>query len=304
MKIYVAGHNGLVGSALVRRIESDHVHTWVGRSREELDLFDLPSVREFVRAERPDAIVIAAAHVGGIGANSTFPVEFLADNLKIELNLMEASHETGVRRLLFLGSSCVYPKYASQPIREKELMSGALEDTNAPYALAKIAGVKLVESYRRQYNHDWVSAMPCNLYGENDNFDLSTGHVLPSLIRRFHEAKLSAESAVTLWGSGNPMREFLFADDAADAILFLLENYSDALHINVGSGQEVSIKELALIVARVVGFEGTVFWDRTKPDGTPRKLLDSSRLKQLGWEASTSLTQGIRHTYKWYLDNH
>ena len=303
MKIFVAGHTGLVGSALVREISNSEEHSWVGRTRSELDLFDLDAIRSFLSEERPDAVIVAAARVGGIGANSTNPVEFLSENLKIELNMMEAAHAHGVTRLVFLGSSCIYPKFATQPIKEEALLTGGLEETNAPYSIAKIAGLKLVEAYRSQFGRDWISAMPCNLYGPGDNFDLQSGHVLPSLIRRFHEAKVSGATAVTLWGSGSPTREFLFADDAAKAILFLLGNYSEPTHVNIGSGDEISIRDLAQTVAQVVGYTGSTFWDHSRPDGTPRKLLDSSKIHKLGWQHSTSLLEGVRKTYDWYLKN-
>lgn len=298
MKIYVAGHKGLVGSAIVRQIEASQQHIWVGKTREELDLFDKAQINAFLKNEKPDAIILAAAKVGGIGANSHFPVDFLSENLQIELNLMDAAHEQDINRLVFLGSSCIYPKFAKQPISEDQLLTGPLEITNEPYALAKIAGIKLASAYRRQYGRDWVSAMPCNIYGPGDNFNLETGHVLPVLIQRFHDAKIAGDPVVTLWGDGTPLREFLHSDDLASAILFILDNYHSEEHINVGSGSEISIMELAHTIAAVVGFSGKIEWDATKPNGTPRKLLDTSKLTHLGWESSTSLKDGIESTYR------
>lgn len=303
MKIYVAGHRGLVGSAIVRRIETSGQHTWVGKTRQELDLFDIEQVGAFLEQEKPDAIILAAAKVGGIGANSNFPVEFLTENLRIELNIMESAHKQDINRMVFLGSSCIYPKFAQQPIQEGQLLSGALEITNEPYALAKIAGLKLAASYRRQYGRDWVSAMPCNIYGPGDNFNLETGHVLPVLIKRFHEAKISGSSSVTLWGDGTPLREFLHSDDLASAILFILENYHEEGHVNVGSGSEISISELAKAIAVTVGFEGEIFWDSSKPNGTPRKILDTSKLARLGWSSQISLESGISDTYQWFIND-
>jgi GDP-L-fucose synthase len=303
VKIYVAGHRGLVGSAIVRAIEAEGNHTWIGQSRSELDLLDRKAVFEFLAKEKPDAIVIAAAKVGGIHANSTYPVEFLSENLQIETNLMDAAHAAGIPRLLFLGSSCVYPKLAQQPIKEEYLLTGELEKTNESYALAKIAGLKLVQAYRKQYGHKWISAMPTNMYGPGDNFDLENSHVLPALIRKFHDAKTQAQPTVTLWGTGSPKREFLHADDLGRACLFLLENYDDDVAINVGVGDDISIKDLAGLVQQVVGFEGDISWDSGKPDGTPRKLLDVSRITALGWKPQISLEEGIRSTYEWFKSN-
>jgi GDP-L-fucose synthase len=274
VKIYVAGHRGLVGSATVRAIESEGKHTWIGQTRSELDLLDRKAVFEYVAKEKPDAVVIAAAKVGGIHANHTYPVQFLTENLQIETNLMDAAHAAGILRLLFLGSSCVYPKLAQQPIKEEYLLTGELEKTNEAYALAKISGLKLVQAYRKQYGHKWISAMPTNMYGPGDNFDLENSHVLPALIRKFHDAKVQGKPSVTLWGTGSPKREFLHSDDLGRACIFLLENYDDEVAINVGVGEDVSIKELAELIQGVVGFEGEVIWDSSKPDGTPRKLLD------------------------------
>lgn len=303
MKIYVAGHRGLVGSAMVRAIEAEGLHSWVGKTRSELDLLDRNAVFEFVASMKPDAMVIAAAKVGGIHANDTYPVQFLSENLQIETNLMDAAHEARIERVLFLGSSCVYPKLAPQPIKEEYLLTGELEKTNEAYALSKIAGLKLVQAYRRQYGHRWISAMPTNLYGPGDNFDLANSHVLPALLRKFHEAKASGEASVTVWGTGSPQREFLHSDDLASACLFLLENYDDDTPINVGTGVDVSIKGLADLVGEVVGFSGEIEWDTSKPDGTPRKLLDTSKLAELGWQSRISLEIGLKQTYEWFLSN-
>lgn len=300
MKIYVAGHMGLVGSAIVRQIELIGKDTWIGRTRVELDLLDRKAVFDFLKTEKPDAVVIAAARVGGISANSAYPVQFLSENLQIETNLMDGSHHAGIDRLLFLGSSCVYPKHAAQPITEESLLTGALEETNEAYALAKISGLKLVQAYRNQYGHRWISAMPSNMYGPGDNFDLNTSHVLPAFIRKFHDAKISGASSVTLWGTGAPKREFLHSDDLARACLFLLESYDSDIPINVGAGKDLTISELATLTRRVVGFMGLVNWDTSKPDGTPRKLLDSSKISALGWKPSIGLEDGLQSTYKWY----
>jgi GDP-L-fucose synthase len=303
MRIYVAGHKGLVGSALVRAIEAQGNHTWIGRTRAELDLLNRKAVFEFLAKEKPDAVVIAAAKVGGIRANDTYPVEFLTENLQIESNLMDGAHAAKIEKLLFLGSSCVYPKMAKQPIKEEYLLTGELESTNEAYALAKISGLKLVQAYRKQYGNKWISAMPTNMYGPGDNFDLEDSHVLPSLIRKFHDAKTQGSSTVTLWGSGSPKREFLHSDDLSRACIFLLENYDDDVAINVGVGEDISIKELAELIEQVVGFEGEIQWDSSKPDGTPRKLLDVTRLESLGWKAQISLDEGIRKTYQWFIEN-
>ena len=303
MRIYVAGHRGLVGSALVRAIESHPDHTWIGKTRSELDLLDRKAVFDFLASEKPDAVIVAAAKVGGIMANSTYPVEFLSENLQIETNLMDGSHAANIERLLFLGSSCIYPKLSPQPIKEEYLLTGPLERTNEPYALAKISGLKLVEAYRRQHQRKWISVMPSNIYGPGDNFDLESSHVLPALVRKLHEAKLQGEPSVSVWGSGKPKREFLHADDLASACIFLLENYDDGSHINVGSGFDLSISELASLIAETVGFSGVIRYDPSKPDGTPRKLLDVSRIRGLGWAAALNLKEGIESTYQWYLQN-
>jgi GDP-L-fucose synthase len=303
MRIYVAGHRGLVGSAIVRAIEAQGKHSWVGRTRTELDLLDRKAVFELLAKETPDAVVIAAAKVGGIHANDTFPVEFLSENLQIETNLMDAAHAAQIDRLLFLGSSCVYPKKAQQPIKEEYLLTGELEKTNEAYALAKISGLKLVQAYRKQYGHSWISAMPTNMYGPGDNYDLENSHVLPAMIRKFHDAKSQGRASVTLWGTGSPMREFLHSDDLGRACLYLLENYDDEVAINVGTGKDITIKELAELIKDVVGFDGSIEWDSSKPDGTPRKLLDVSRIKSLGWEPMFTLKQGIESTFQSYLKN-
>jgi GDP-L-fucose synthase len=300
LRIYVAGHRGLVGSAIVRAIESSENHSWIGKTHSELDLLDRKAVFEFVANEKPDALIIAAAKVGGIYANNTYPVQFLSENLQIETNLLDAAHAAGTQRLLFLGSSCVYPKLAQQPIKEESLLTGELEKTNEAYALAKISGLKLVQAYRKQYSHRWISAMPTNLYGPGDNFDLENSHVLPALVRKFHEAKLNGDVAVQVWGSGSPRREFLHSDDLASACLYLLENYDDDVPINVGTGIDISIKDLAELTSRVVGFSGRIEWDSTKPDGTPRKLLDISRMSALGWKAKIPLELGLEQTYEWF----
>jgi GDP-L-fucose synthase len=293
-----------VGSAITRAVEAEGKHTWIGRTRSELDLLDRTAVFEFVASEKPDAIIVAAAKVGGIHANNTYPVQFLSENMQIETNLMDAAHAAGIEKLLFLGSSCVYPKLAQQPIKEEYLLTGELEKTNEAYALAKIAGLKLVQAYRKQYGHKWVSAMPTNMYGPGDNFDLENSHVLPALIRKFDDAKKSGAPTVTLWGSGSPRREFLHADDLGRACVYLLENYNDDVAINVGVGEDVSIKELAELIKETVGFSGSIDWDSSKPDGTPRKLLDVSRITKLGWKAQISLKDGIASTYEWYKTNH
>jgi len=303
VKIYVAGHRGLVGSAIVRAIEEGSEHSWVGKTHAELDLLDRTSVFDYVAAEKPDAVIIAAAKVGGIHANSSYPVQFLSENLQIETNLMDAAHAAGIPRLLFLGSSCVYPKLAQQPIKEEYLLTGELEKTNEAYALAKISGLKLVQAYRSQYGHRWISAMPTNMYGPLDNFDLENSHVLPALIRKFHDAKARGDKSVTLWGSGSPLREFLHSDDLAAACLFLLENYDDDVAINVGTGKDISIRELAELIKQIVGFEGSIEWDSSRPDGTPRKLLDISRIQALGWEPKISLEAGLISTYNCYHSN-
>jgi GDP-L-fucose synthase len=301
MRIYVAGHGGLVGSALVREIEKHPEHSWIGKSRAELNLLDRKLVFDFLASEKPDAVIIAAAKVGGIMANSSYPVEFLSENLQIETNLIDGSHAANIERLLFLGSSCIYPKLAPQPIKEEYLLTGPLESSNEAYALAKISGLKLVQAYRKEYQRDWVSAMPSNVFGPGDNFDENTSHVLPALIGKLHAAKKAGLGSVTVWGSGTPKREFLYSDDLASACLFLLENYNNDSHINVGTGTDLSIAELAQTIAEVVGFDGEIQFDTSKPDGTPRKLLDVSKLSALGWKSSIQLKDGIQKTYDWFL---
>ena len=298
--IYVAGHNGLVGSAITRAIDKAGKNKWIGQSRQQLDLFDRRKVFEFITENQPDAVVIAAARVGGINANNTYPVEFLTENLQIEMSLLDACHAANISKVLFLGSSCIYPRLAPQPIKEEYLLTGELEPTNEAYALSKIAGIKLVQGYRREYGRKWISAMPTNLYGIGDNFHPENSHVLPAMIRRFHEATLNGSESVTLWGSGTPRREFLHVDDLADACLFLMEHYDGDIPLNVGCGQDVTIMELAEIISRVTGFKGTLKWDTSKPDGTPQKLLDTARINDLGWAPSIGLEAGIRSTYEWF----
>jgi GDP-L-fucose synthase len=300
-RIYVAGHLGLVGSALVRRLEQEHASCLILRTRAELDLTDATAVERFFAAERPEYVFLAAARVGGIVANDTCPADFIRDNLAIQLNVLDAAHRHGVGKLLFLGSSCVYPKHAPQPIREEYLLTGTLEPTNEAYAIAKIAGIKMCEAYRRQYGARFISVMPTNLYGPNDNFDLESSHVLPALIRRFHEARVTGAPTVTLWGTGSPRREFLHADDLADACVFLMRNYDGQGLVNIGWGDDISIRELAELVAEITGYHGALDWDSSRPDGTPRKLLDTSRLASLGWSPRIRLADGIADTLAWYL---
>ena len=302
-KIYVAGHRGMVGSAIVRALRAVGHTAVVTRTSAELDLRDGAATRAFLAAEQPATVVMAAARVGGIKANSTEPYDFLYDNLAMAANVIDGSHRAGVRKLLFLGSSCIYPKMAPQPIREESLLTGPLEVTNEAYAIAKIAGIKLCDHARAQYGRDFISAMPCNLYGTGDNFSLENSHVLPALIRKMHEAKLRGDASLRLWGTGTPLREFLHADDLAEACVLLLERYSQAGHINVGSGEELSIRQLADLIAQVVGFTGRFEFNPSMPDGTPRKLMDVSRIRALGWKPRIALTEGIRSAYAWYLAN-
>ena len=303
VSVYVAGHRGLVGSALWRALESAGVGKLIGWSSKELDLRDRDATFAAITGAKPDIIIDAAAKVGGIMANSTFPVEFLRDNTLIQTNVMDAAHACDVDRLLFLGSSCSYPRHATQPIRESSLMTGPLEPTNQAYAMAKISGIFYIEAHRTQYGRRWISAMPTNLYGPGDNFDLQSSHVLPAFIRRFHEAKVAGAPTVTVWGTGTPRREFLHVDDLAQACLVLLQHYDTHETINVGLGDDMPIRELAETVASVVGFEGTIEWDSSKPDGMPRKLLDTSRINELGWKPQISLRDGVASTYEWYLAN-
>ena len=302
-KIFIAGHRGMVGSAIVRALQAQGFTNLLVRTRQELDLLDRPAVREFFKTERPAFVVDAAARVGGIVANSEKPVEFLLENLTIQNNLIEAAADFGCAKFLFLGSSCIYPKHAPQPIREDALLTGPLEPTNDAYALAKIAGIKLCQAYAREYGKTFLSAMPTNLYGPHDNFDLHTSHVLPALIRKVHEAKKSGARQIEVWGSGTPRREFLHADDLADACVFLLKNYDSPELINIGSGTDVTIRELAELVCEILGFDGSLAFDSTKPDGTPRKLMDSSRLFNLGWKPRIPLREGIADAYAWFLAN-
>ena len=300
-KIYVAGHRGMVGSAIVRALRAAGHTSVVTRTSAELDLRDGAATRAFLAAEQPAAVVMAAARVGGIKANSTEPYDFLYDNLAMAANVIDGSRRAGVRKLLFLGSSCIYPKMAPQPIREESLLTGPLEVTNEAYAIAKIAGIKLCDHARAQYGCDFISAMPCNLYGTGDNFSLEHSHVLPAIIRKMHEAKLRGDASLRLWGTGTPLREFLHADDLAEACVLLLERYSQAGHINVGSGEELSIRQLAEQIAQVVGFTGRLEFDPSMPDGTPRKMMDVSRIRALGWKPRIALPEGIRSAYAWYL---
>ena len=299
-RVYIAGHRGLAGSAIWRHLESEGFTDLVGATSAEVDLRNRSAVFDFMREARPDVVVDAAARVGGIHANNTYPAEFLSDNLQIQVNLMDAANDIDVDRLLFLGSSCIYPRLAAQPIKEEYLLTGHLEPTNDAYAIAKIAGIPQVQATRRQYGRHWISAMPTNLYGPGDNFSPEGSHVLPALIRRFVEAKDAGAASVTNWGSGSPFREFLHVDDLASAIVFLLENYDSPETINVGTGVDRPIREISELVARTVGFTGTVEWDTTKKDGTPRKLLDVSRLRSLGWAPRVSLEDGLRQTVDWY----
>lgn len=299
-RIYVAGHRGLVGSALVRKLRAEGYSHLILKTRDELDLTDQRAVEEFFAKERPDYVFLAAAKVGGILANSTYPADFIRINLQIQTNVIDAAYRYGVKKLLFLGSSCIYPKYAPQPMKEEYLLTGPLEPTNEPYAIAKIAGIKMCQAYRRQYGFNAISLMPTNLYGPGDNFDPMTSHVIPALIRKFHEAKEKGQP-VTVWGTGTPRREFLHVDDLADAALFLMKVYEDEAIINVGTGEDISIKELAELIAEVVGFKGEILYDTSKPDGTPRKLLDVSRLFSMGWRPKISLREGIAATYQWFV---
>ena len=309
-KVYVAGHHGMVGSAIVRELKNSGYSNLVLRTSNELDLINQANVNIFFELEKPDIVIVAAARVGGILANNTYRAEFIYKNLMIEANIINAAYKNSVEKLLFLGSSCIYPKFAPQPMKEEYLLSGYLENTNEPYAIAKIAGIKLCENYYKQYGCNFYSAMPTNLYGPFDNFNLSTSHVLPALLRKFYQAKLEGKESVTVWGSGKPMREFLYVDDLANAIRFMLENinasdiYSDGLtHLNLGTGKDLSIAELAELIKSVVGFNGKIIYDSSKPDGTTKKLLDVTRLENLGWKYSTDLKEGIEKTYAWYLKN-
>lgn len=307
-KIYVAGHRGLVGSALKRKLESKGYTNLIFRTHKELDLTNQQAVNEFFKQEKPEYVFLAAAKVGGILANSTYPAEFIYENLMIESNIIHAAYKYGVKKLLFLGSSCIYPKLAPQPLKEEYLLTGPLEETNEAYAIAKIAGIRLCKHYNQQYGTNFISVMPTNLYGPNDNFDLETSHVMPALVRKFHEAKVNNEPEVVVWGTGTPRREFMHVDDMADACVYLMENYDFSEvgeFVNIGVGEDVTISELAELIKEVVGFEGKIKYDTLKPDGTPRKLMDVSRLNGLGWKAGILLKDGIKETYEWYTkSNH
>jgi GDP-L-fucose synthase len=300
-RIYVAGHRGLVGSAIWRELERQGFRHLIGKTRKEVDLMDAASVDKFYAQEQPEYVFIAAAKVGGILANNNQPAQFLFENLEIQNNLIHGAYRAGVKKVLFLGSSCIYPKLAPQPLKEDYLLTGPLEPTNEWYAIAKIAGIKMCQSYRRQYGCNFISAMPTNMYGPNDNYDLQNSHVLPALIRKFHEAKIGGAATVTCWGTGAPLREFLYSDDLGAACVYLMRNYNDEQFINVGSGSEISIKELSELVNDIVGFKGEIVWDKTKPDGTPRKLMDSSRLFALGWKPKVDLRTGIGLAYQDFL---
>lgn len=297
-KVYIAGHRGMVGSAIYRHLEQKGFTNIIGKTSSELDLRNQKAVFDFFDAEKPDYVVLAAAKVGGILANNMYKADFIYDNLAIQNNIIGASHKHKVRKLLFLGSSCIYPKLASQPLKEEYLLTGLLEPTNEPYAIAKIAGIKMCDAYREQYNCNFISVMPTNLYGPNDNYDLHSSHVLPALIRKFHEAKVNGEEAVAIWGTGEPRREFLHADDLADACCFLMENFDEPGFLNIGVGEDISIKDLALLVKEITGFTGEIRHDLSKPDGTPRKLMDVSKLHELGWKARIGLDEGIRKVYE------
>ncbi|MBD5468254.1 MAG: GDP-L-fucose synthase [Lachnospiraceae bacterium] len=302
-KIYVAGHRGLVGSAIVRSLKEKGYTNVIGRTHRELDLCDQAAVREFFASEKPDVVVLAAAKVGGINANNTKPAEFAYSNLQIQCNVIQSSHEYQVKKLLFLGSTCIYPKMAPQPIPEDALLTGPLEETNEAYAVAKIAGLEMCKFYKRQYGDDFISCMPTNLYGPYDNYDLQGSHVMPAMIRKFHEAKTAGKETVELWGTGTPLREFLYVDDMADACVFLLENYSGEQHVNIGTGKELTIKELAELVKKTVGYEGEIVWNTEMPDGTPRKLTDVTKLHGLGWRHKVELEEGVAKAYAWFCEN-
>lgn len=302
-KIYVAGHRGLVGSAIVRNLQEKGYTNIIGRTHKELDLTDQAAVRSFFETERPDVVVLAAAKVGGINANNQAPADFAYENLQIQCNVIKCCHDFKVKKLLFLGSTCIYPKMAPQPIPESALLTGALEKTNEAYAIAKISGMQMCKFFKEQYGDDFISCMPTNLYGPHDNYDLSTSHVMPAMIRKFHEAKVNNKPSVELWGTGSPLREFLYVDDMADGCVFLLENYSGVEHVNIGTGVELTIKELAEKVKEVVGYEGEIVWNSDMPDGTPRKLADVSKLHSLGWKHKVELDEGIRLAYEWFKEN-
>ena len=302
-KIYVAGHRGLVGSAIVRSLKAKGYENIIGRTHKELDLTNQQAVRDFFEQEKPDVVVLAAAKVGGINANNTTPADFAYENMQIQCNVIQCCHEYKVKKLLFLGSTCIYPRMAPQPIPEDALLTGLLEETNEAYAIAKIAGLEMCKFYMRQYGDDFISCMPTNLYGPEDNYNLEGSHVMPAMIRKFHEAKVNQAPAVELWGTGTPLREFLYVDDMADACVFLLENYSGEQHVNIGTGKEVTIKELAETVQKVVGFTGEIIWNQDMPDGTPRKLTDVTKLHGLGWNHKVELEEGVQLAYDWFKEN-
>lgn len=302
-KIYVAGHRGLVGSAIVRNLKSKGYENIIGRTHRELDLTDQAAVRSFFEEERPDIVVLAAAKVGGINANNTAPADFAYENMQIQCNVIKCCHDFKVKKLLFLGSTCIYPKMAEQPIVEDALLTGPLEETNEAYAIAKISGLEMCRFFKLQYGDDFISCMPTNLYGPYDNYDISGSHVMPAMIRKFHEAKLNNAPEVELWGTGTPLREFLYSDDMADACVFLLENYSGEQHVNIGTGKEITIKQLAELVKGTVGYEGKIVWNSSMPDGTPRKLTDVSKLHALGWHHRVELEEGVRLAYQWFVDH-
>ena len=303
-KIYIAGHRGLVGSAIVRNLENKGYTNLIYRTFEELDLTNQADVKKFFENEKPEYVILAAARVGGIHANNTYPAEFIYDNLMIQNNVIKSAHDVDVKKLLFLGSTCIYPKMAPQPIKEEYLLTGALEETNEAYAVAKIAGLEMCKFFKRQYGDDFISCMPTNLYGPNDNFDLKNSHVLPALIRKFHEAKINETETVEVWGTGTPLREFIYVDDMADACVFLMQNYSGEQHVNIGTGEEVSIRQLAETVKEVVGFNGKLRFNTEMPDGTPRKLTTVDKLHGIGWKHKVALNEGIRLAYNWFLKNY
>jgi len=303
LKIYVAGHNGLVGSAILRKLKKEGYHNFILRSRVQLDLLDQKSVAEFFEDEKPDYVFLAAAKVGGILANQTYPADFIYENLQVQNNVIYQAYKNKVKKMLFLGSSCIYPKLASQPIKEEYLLTSGLEETNIGYAIAKIAGLMTCQLFNRQYGTNFISVMPTNLYGPNDNFNLKTSHVLPALIRKFHEAKIENKESVEIWGTGSAKREFLHVDDLADACFFLMNNYDGSEILNIGTGNDLTIKELAEIIKKIVGYQGKISWNTTKPDGTPRKMLDVTKLHDLGWHHQIELPKGIKITYDWYLNN-
>ncbi len=302
-KIYVAGHRGLVGSAIVRSLKAKGYENVIGRTHSELDLTNQTAVREFFQQEKPDVVVLAAAKVGGIQANSLYPAQFAYENMQMQCNVIQCAHDFHVKKLLFLGSTCIYPKMAPQPIPESALLTGPLEPTNEAYAIAKIAGLKMCQFYKRQYGDNFISCMPTNLYGPHDNYDLEGSHVMPAMIRKFHEAKVNQKPSVELWGTGTPLREFLYVDDMADACVFLLEHYDGEEHVNIGTGEEVSIKELAMTVKEQVGFQGEIVWNKEMPDGTPRKLTDVKKIHEMGWMHKVNLKEGVALAYQWFCEN-